>query len=555
MISQPPRRVVVVDDEEGILRLCERLLERAGFEVEVFRQPYEALDYFQEHQADVLVVDTRMPEMDGFALMEQARLRQPNLAVVIMTGFATMDMALAAFNHGADGLLLKPFESGSELVQSVWRGLANRRRQEETARLAALRPLFDVAEALLAETRLEPLQALIVQKVHEVLPSTAVGLYVWDDEHPSGQILASVGEVADPGEPLLPSFQEYPQPWNVKAEGPGSAAQQALLEKYGWFSVLLAPVTRAQHQYALLAARHQPPLFHPQIDATALGILARLAAAALENARLYEDLRESLAQLERSQRALAQTEKMAAIGRLTASLAHEVNNPIQAVRNSLYLAAHPDVDAARRQAYIHAARQEIERLSVLVHRMLNFYRPGNVERQWLSVKDLVVRVVSLLEGQLAEQHIRVNLEIPDGLPPVAGVEDQLQQVLLNLVINAMEAMPDGGTLYFLAWKEKTRLILSIEDTGPGVPWSLRDRIFEPLVSTKEEGTGLGLAVSYNILAAHEGDLLLAEPRRGSGAAFHVVLPLTLAKDNLRPRDIVQANGGNRDLTGKNSGRG
>jgi len=527
MTLQSPRRVVVVDDEEGILRLCKRLLERAGFEVQTFNHPYEALDYFQEHQADVLLVDMRMPEMDGFALMEQARLRQPGLAVVIMTGFGTVDMALAAFNHGADALLLKPFESGSELVQGVWRGLANRRRQEETARLAALRPLFDVAETLLTETRLEPLQDLIVEKVGEVLPSTAVGLYTWDEEHPEGVVLASLGNVASPDEPLLQIDEGHCQPWGINAEGPAGEQQHALLKKYGWFSMLLAPVMQDNRRCAILVAREQPPAFHPEVDATALGILARLAATAMENARLYENLRQSLARLERSQQALAKTEKMAAIGRLTASLAHEVNNPIQAIRNSLYLAAYPDMEAEQRQTYIQAARQEVERLSALVHRMLNFYRPGNVERRWVPLKPLVERVVGLLENQLADQQIQVVIDIPDDLPPVAGVEDQLYQVLLNLVINAMEVMLDGGTLYFLAWQEDQRVVLSVEDTGPGVPEALRDRIFEPLISTKEGGTGLGLAVSYNIVAAHEGDLVLAEPRRGSGAAFQIILPSAL----------------------------
>ncbi len=528
MILQASRRVVVVvDDEEGILRLCQRLLERTDeFTVFTFQNPYEALDYLQEHAVDVLLVDMRMPEMSGLEFMEQARVWQPSLAVVIMTGFGTVDLAVEAFNHGADGLVLKPFESGKDLVQSVWRGLANRRRQEETARLAALRPLFDVAEALLAETRLAALQKLVVQKVSEVLPSSAVGLYMWDDAHPDGVLLASIGDVAAPDEPMLRTDRGRRQPWSLSTEGPGNENEHAFLDKHGWSSVLLAPVKREPRRYVILVARDQRPIFHPEVDATALGILARLATSALENARLYEDLRDSLAQLERSQHALAQTEKMAAIGRLTASLAHEVNNPIQAVRNSLYLAAHPSMEAEQQRRYIQAARQEIERLSVLVHRMLNFYRPGNVERQWVSLKELTLRVVGLLEGQLADQNITVVVDIPDDLPRVAGVEDQLQQVLLNLVLNAMEAMLDGGRLYFLAWQEDQKVILAVEDTGPGVPETVRGRIFEPLVSTKEDGTGLGLAVSYNILAAHEGDLVLAEPKRGSGAAFQMILPLT-----------------------------
>ena len=105
-----------------------------------------------------------------------------------------------------------------------------------------------------------------------------------------------------------------------------------------------------------------------------------------------------------------------------------------------------------------------------------------------------------------------------------GVEDQLQQVLLNLILNAMEAMSGGGRLFVLGWEEGDRVVLAVEDTGPGIAPEVRDRLFEPLVSTKESGTGLGLAVSYNIIADHQGQLLLSKPRRGSGAAFRVVLP-------------------------------
>ena len=540
MALQTAPRVVVVDDEEGVLRLCQRVLERAGFEVKTFSQPYRALDYFQEHEVDVLVVDTRMPEMNGFVLMKQARLRQPNLAVVMMTGFASLDMALEALNSGADGLLLKPFEKTDDLVEKVWQGLSNRRTQEENARVAALRPLFEVTETLLSETHLAPLQQLIVEKVSEFMPSIAVGLYWWNADGSDGSLLASTGEVPRPEELLAEGCEAFDRPWVVHANSPAAESRRALLRRYGWYSLLVAPVERGGRRYAILVAREQPPLFHPEVDTAALGILARISAAALENARLYEALRESLEKLKRSQQALALTEKMAAIGRLTASLAHEVNNPIQAIRNSLYLAAHPNIDEPRRQKYLQGARQEVERLSSLVHQMLNFYRPGNVERQIVHFKPLVERVVELLRAQLADQQIEVEVDVPENLPPVVGVEDQLQQVVLNLVLNAMEAMLMGGKLYLFAWAEDDQVILAVEDTGPGVPEHLRERIFEPLVSTKEDGTGLGLAVSYNILVAHRGELRLAEPRRGSGAAFHMVLPVaeageTAAKQNSEER--------------------
>jgi len=521
------QRVVVVDDEAGVLKLCERLLARAGFEALAFQHPYEALDYLQHHPADVLVVDSRMPEMDGFALMEQARLHRPRLAVVVMSGFANVEMALEALHHGADGMLIKPFERGAELIETVQRAIAHHHRQEETARLAALQPLFDVVEVLLSETHSKALQHLIIAKTAEALPNTATGLYMRQNDDNKGRLLAAQGTVPLPDTLCWERLRDTSRLcFSGKRGAEAPSEEKAFLQENGWHSALATTVQRGQREYGLLVARAQPPAFHPAVDGTVLGILTRLAAAALENARLYEDLRHSLVKLERSQRALAQTEKMAAIGRLTASLAHEVNNPIQAVRNSLYLAAHPKVAPTKQQAYIQTARKEIERLSTLVHRMLNFYRPGNAEHRAVKLPHLTQHITSLLQEELAHRHIKVVNEIPPNLPSIIGVEDQLQQVLLNLILNAIEIMPQGGTLYLLGWTEKERVVLAIEDTGPGVPAHLRDRIFEPLVSTKPNGTGLGLAVSYNIIAAHNGDLTLETPRRGNGAAFHIRLPFT-----------------------------
>ncbi len=523
MAGRPPRRVVVVDSNEGVLRLCQRVLERAGFEAAAFEQPYAALDYLEQHTADVLIADSDIPAMNGFALMQQARLLQPNLAVVIMSRYDTIERAVEALNQGANGLLLKPFER-MMLVESVWRAVAHRQRQEETARMAALRPLFDVAEALLSERRLAPLQTLVVEKVQEVLPGSAVGLYLWEEgAAEEGQVLASVGKVLPPNAPLWQTVPPHRHPLRLDIQS-GDEDDRALLEAYGWSSALLTVVPREERRYALLVAREQMPFFHEEVDATALGILARLAATALESARLYEALRSSLEELRRSQRALAQAEKMAAVGRLTGSLAHEVNNPIQAVRNSLYLATHPEVDPSRRAEYLRLATEEIERLSALVHRMLNFYRPGKAERRKVALATLVGRVLGLLAAQLEKHHITVVREMPADLPPVYGVEDQLQQVVLNLVLNAMEAMPEGGRLFVLGWAEGDRVVLAVEDTGPGIAPEVRDNLFEPLVSTKDTGTGLGLAVSYNIIADHGGHLALGEPTRGTGAAFRVVLP-------------------------------
>jgi signal transduction histidine kinase len=155
--------------------------------------------------------------------------------------------------------------------------------------------------------------------------------------------------------------------------------------------------------------------------------------------------------------------------------------------------------------------------------MLDFYRPGAVDRKPEDMNELVKRVMSLMERQFHERGVTLHIKLARRLPQVLVVGDQIQQVFLNLVLNAMEAMPGGGELFIEVQTTKKEVEVIIEDTGPGISAGERQRIFEPFVSTKEDGMGLGLAVSYGIIAAHGGNLELA-PGRGRGACFRVSLP-------------------------------
>jgi two-component system NtrC family sensor kinase len=269
-------------------------------------------------------------------------------------------------------------------------------------------------------------------------------------------------------------------------------------------------------------------------------ILARQAGAALENARLYTELRSYIHQVERSQHAMLQAEKMAAAGRLTASIAHEINNPLQSLHNCLHLAGRKELSAAERQKYLEMSQSELDRLMATVQRMLDYYRPGARDRQWTDLNEVVQRVVVLTETQLNKNNIQIQACLAANLPKVMIVPSQIQQVLLNLVINSMEAMPDGGEIKIKTLSAQSErqehpesledgfetvsgIDILVEDSGPGVAAEDRERIFEPFVSTKENGTGLGLAVSYGIVAAHGGTLSLVNGG-GKGACFRITLP-------------------------------
>jgi signal transduction histidine kinase len=253
-------------------------------------------------------------------------------------------------------------------------------------------------------------------------------------------------------------------------------------------------------------------------------VLARQAVVAMENARLYESLREYIRRVEESQEALLRAEKMAAAGRLTASIAHEVNNPLQSVQNCLHLAAHEDLPPEKRKEYFELARTELERLTQTVQRMLDFYRPSAVRMELVNVLGLLEHVLNLTSRQLDERQIHITMDLPDSLPPIHAVSSQIQQIFINLILNSFDAMPEGGELRISAREVNEGIEMVFQDSGPGIPEERRESIFEPFFSTKEGGTGLGLTVSYNIITAHGGTLDLAS-QNGSGACFRLFLPM------------------------------
>jgi two-component system NtrC family sensor kinase len=520
--------ILVIDDEAGITRLCDRLLKRAGFSVVAFTDPFQALDYAAHNHIDLLLVDIRMPDINGFEVITRVRQQQPEIAILVMTGFGTLEMAVQALRQGVDGLILKPFEAGDELVQAVQQALQDNQRKREAARIQALRPLFDITEALLAETRPDRLLGLILSAVCGQLRCEHAGFYEYVAEEQTLRLLAVQGEVfSDNGDQesgILSRANASGAPLWVNATGPGEPGMQAYLTERGLVSIMAVPVLYTNIRGVMYAARQQGDEPFRDVDWEMFLLLSRQAAIAMENARLYAELRDYVQRVEDSQQALIRAEKMATAGRLTASIAHEINNPLQAVQNCLHLAMRKDMPAEKQQEYLNLAHTELDRLMSTVQRMLDFYRPGGVEPQQVDVADLLRHVIDLLSPQLTARGIRVTTGFSSKLPRILAVSSQLQQVFINLILNAYDVMPEGGELRITARPVRDMVEIVFQDSGPGISPENRSRIFEPFVSTKDGGIGLGLSVSYGIVSAHGGSLDLL-PDRGPGACFRITLPV------------------------------
>jgi signal transduction histidine kinase len=515
-----PLSVLVVDDEPGIALLCKRLLTRGGYLVTALTDPREAVEWLKANPADVLLVDIRMPEVDGFEVIGHARRLQTDLAILIMTGFGTVETAIHALREGVDGLLLKPFQNGNELVQSVKQAVTEHQQRRDAARINALRPLFTITASLLSETRRDSLLDLILNAVLGQLRCEHAALYQYSPG--DGRFILLGGRGKHLTEFLIQADAGGVPLW-MNARGPGEAEVQARLVKAGFGAVMFVPAVSPSSRNVLFAGRGPDGASFNEADLEMFQILARQAVIALENARLYEEQRAYTRQIEESQNALLQSEKMAAVGRLSASIAHEVNNPLQSVQNCLHLAGRDDLTEEKRREYFELARMELERLSLTVQRMLDFYRPGSLQRESVDIGELLDYVLSLMKKQLAERGIRVQRDVPSTRLSITGVESQIQQVLINLVLNSFDAMPEGGELIITARRVEGGAEILLQDSGPGIPLDRQKSIFEPFFSTKDNGTGLGLTVSYNIASAHGGTLELI-PDRGRGACFRLFLP-------------------------------
>jgi PAS domain S-box-containing protein len=220
-----------------------------------------------------------------------------------------------------------------------------------------------------------------------------------------------------------------------------------------------------------------------------------------------------------------QSERFIASGTLAAMVAHEVNTPLQAINNFLFLLEHASPD--ERARFLALARDELGRVGRILQQLLDLYRPLSAQQGPIDLNALAERVLLLTRGTCERQGIHVATRLDPQVPPVWGRADHLMQLALNLVMNAIEAMPSGGQLTVSTTDRigtaGDSVEMRVSDTGHGIPPELRERVFEPFVTTKASGTGLGLPICRSIAQQHAGNVFL-EPNAGAGVSFVVHLP-------------------------------
>jgi signal transduction histidine kinase len=235
--------------------------------------------------------------------------------------------------------------------------------------------------------------------------------------------------------------------------------------------------------------------------------------------------------LEQSQRAALHAEQLAAVGQLAAGMAHELRNPLMSMKILVQAAAEREDSAGVAGHDLTILEEEITRLERLIRTFLDFARPPRLEKHLVEVRPLIEQTLRLLSGRAAQQGVKMDCALPDSPVTVEADLGQIRQVVLNLLLNALDALPSGGTIWVQvemkedSAEEENWLLIRVIDNGPGLPANLGQQIFEPFFSTKETGLGLGLSISQRIVEAHGGTLTAANRSEG-GAAFTVRLPVS-----------------------------
>lgn len=261
-----------------------------------------------------------------------------------------------------------------------------------------------------------------------------------------------------------------------------------------------------------------------QSELEMLVMFAALASQAIRNAQNYDRLERQYQELQRTQKELVKKDRLAFLGEMAAIVAHEIRNPLTAVKGFAQRIKRKAPDNERVAQYADIIREEVDRLDAVITDVLDFARRAAPNWQEVQLSRVLIQTVDILTAGMDKAKVAVSIEIDPNLPSLRGDPSQLKQVFLNIGQNALQSMPEGGALGVFATCRNNRIYVSIQDTGKGIPPDIREKIFQPFYTTRTHGTGLGLSLAQHIVEDH-GGVITFESEVGQGTTFTIELPV------------------------------
>ncbi len=540
-VQGPTPVVLVADDEKDSRMLLRRILERESFEVEEASDGRMTVQRAQDLRPDLILMDIQMPGIDGFEAVKLLRHsdRTADIPIIVVTAAAREPADVArGLGLGADDYLRKPFSTSELVARARAKIRAHRLEERLRQRTQELEALVRIGSELNQELALDDLPDQILKATLQQIPATCAIIALLNlDRQPT--VRRSCGETPDDGQFLadntLPGYVLVSGETALVKDVGGAGDITTIFDDSPCVSGIATPLKHRGEILGVIALGDEQPAHFSIEELRLLRSIAEQAALAVRNAQLYTELQqyaqglESMveartAALQSAQAQLVRAEKLAALGTLAAGVAHEVNNPLQPLLTNLEMALE-DVDANRSvdRELLEFAQQDVKRIQRIVMGLLDFARPSKAGVELINIDEVVHEVLILAGKQL--EHSRVKVKTLLGTShPVRGSADQLKQVILNLAVNAMEAMPEGGDLVVRTTEQNDQVVVTVHDTGIGIPREELAQVFDPFFTTKADGTGLGLSVSYGIIEGHGGQIEV-DSTPGKGTEFTIRLPI------------------------------
>lgn len=518
-------RILVVDDEISLRRALCDFLKRKDYDVEMAANGAEAIEWLQRKAFDLVITDLMMPVKDGMAVLAYAKGLPAPPEVIIVTGHPSFDTAVSALReHGAHDYLLKPYDF-SELSFKISGALEKKRLIRENVILNAVASIHEATRALTLAREMDELLSLIMDYGLSLTGAESGSIMLLDEKAESLVVKLvrgrKEGKVPKAGTTLHTGIA-----WWVAQHGEGvlirgkeitPRIEMPLKADWDFGSAISLPLKSEETVRGVVNLNRSDtaPLFD-QVDLRIAGVLAMQAGVAIDNTVLATRLKEKINELEvanrkieETYRHLLQSEKLSTIGLMAGTVAHDINNPLSVIsgRAQLLLLDQTDQDARSAQG-LRIILEQVNWISSLVKNLSGYAGKSKGEKQPMNVIPCIEKALVLTTHLLDGRGIELERVYAPGVPQITGNANELEQVFMNLIQNAAQAMKGGGRLTIEVSVEDAVLSVNVRDTGHGIPSHVLDRIFEPFYTTKAEGegTGLGLLICRRIVEDHNGTI-------------------------------------------------
>jgi len=516
-------KVLFVDDEEGIRKVISIILFDAGYEVLTAADGEKGLILCREESPQIVITDIRLPGMDGIDVLKSIKETDPNREVIVVSGYGEMEHAIRALQLDASDFITKPINNEALMValERAKERYNTRRELEDYAALMEDR-WVTTAEELAKTYNFQ--KNLIESSIDGILGCDSEGKILTFNRSMARMLGYSRDEVVKRMylKQIFPSGEEENFRQDLYSEEYGGNNRLAFMER----DLISKNGSSVPVQLSATV------LFDEGRD---LGIVG-----------IFRDLREMrrLEQQFADQARLLQQDKMISLGRLAASVVHEINNPLTGILNYIRLmikilgrGSPTPAHMEKFQRYLALIEGETSRSSKIVSNLLTFSRKSEWEFTEMDVNDLLERCIMLSQHKLRLQNILIKTDLDRKILKIWGDFNQIQQCIINFIFNAIDAMPDGGSLTIgSSFHSKEGVVeIRIQDTGCGMSEEEISKIFDPFYTTKKEGKGVGLGLStvYGIIERHKGTIDV-ESEPGKGSVFIIKFPTGDKHNNQRP---------------------